>query len=221
MRYIKIGSDVKLYFQAKNNAGGVVDITSAEITVSFKTSFSTSSYLARKRNTAAGGGDTQVKATSASDGLFIAFFDRDDVANLQTGYNFIEVYIKVSEDEYILQDVAYVRDVSSSAGSSIAYADSPESDYGYVRFSISSTGDPPTFTEEVKNASISGTLTVEYTDSQIVITSTASDFTVGKTVINTTFSAFTPDGWTDTAKIIKLQPYDEFQPGTIQIYVYE
>jgi hypothetical protein len=70
MIIIDKSSNVVIIKNAKNSNGGVLDLTTAEITATFKQFSTASTSLFVRRNTAAGGGDTELKATSPTNGIY-------------------------------------------------------------------------------------------------------------------------------------------------------
>ena len=70
MKHIKKGSNVGIIRTAKNISGGVINLTGASITATFKQSANATTNLFVKKNTAAGGGDTEIQVHSEDYGIY-------------------------------------------------------------------------------------------------------------------------------------------------------
>lgn len=70
MIIINKSSNVGIIKNAKNSNGGVLDLTSASITASFKQHGTATTNLFTRRNTTAGGGDTEIEVLSETSGIY-------------------------------------------------------------------------------------------------------------------------------------------------------
>lgn len=104
MEFIKIGADKDLQFQAVNN-NAVLDITTAEITFTAREINGTLALT--KKNTAAGGDDSQIKTIDAENGLFVVYIQRNDTRLWESGpYNY-HILITINSINYVLYGILH------------------------------------------------------------------------------------------------------------------
>ena len=118
MIYINKGEDHTIRHRVVNTQNGAVNLTGASIYVYFRTSPSGNTYVFQKRNTAAGGGDTEVEVISASNGDILIKPDRTSTSLLTNRVYYMEVYTVISGKDYIQTEVIKVRQNSTNTSSS-------------------------------------------------------------------------------------------------------
>lgn len=110
---IRIGSDADLSYQAKNDSGGVIDITNAEITFIMKAVQGTQTI--EKRNTAAGGDDTEIKHIDNTTGVYAVYITRADTVNLAQDWYRFSSLVTVNGSDYVKTGMIYLEDSNITA----------------------------------------------------------------------------------------------------------
>jgi len=96
--YLVKGESKNFPLQAFNNAGGVIDLSSALITMTVKESTTSTDTEFQRKNAAAGGSTTEIEATSATDGLFLAKLTRTNTLSLDVQAYYYDVTIDTGSD---------------------------------------------------------------------------------------------------------------------------
>jgi hypothetical protein len=109
MIYINKGEDFVMRHKVLNSNKGVVNLTNASITAHVRTSPDSSTYAFRKRNTVAGGSDSEIETLSADDGEVFIKMDRTDTGALVNYTYYLEVHTLVDGADYIQLHVIKVR----------------------------------------------------------------------------------------------------------------
>lgn len=139
--YVVKGEAKNFPFQAFNNAGGVIDLTSATVTFSVKESVSDTSSVFQRKNTAAGGSDTEVEVTSATDGLFLVKLSQTNTLTLSVRSYYFDCQVNDGTN-YVTHSGALIVQQSVNDGATVArtYGTTAQrptlttSDVGYMYF---------------------------------------------------------------------------------------
>jgi len=140
-KYVVKGESKNLPLQAFNNAGSEIDLTSATITFSVKESVSDSSPVFTRKNTAAGGNDSEVEITSASDGLFLVKLSETNTLALEVKSYYYSVtvndgtsYITHSGSLIVQQSVYDGATVARTYGTTAQRPSLTTNDIGFMYF---------------------------------------------------------------------------------------
>ena len=215
MIYITKGQDKTITYQVKNDSGGIVDLTSAEITFTVKSDPNSSTAQIQRFNTAAGGGDTQIKIISASLGLIAVFLDRDNTLALTAGTLYYTDLLVTDQNsnEFIIDDRIEVRHGVNTSGTASISNILEANKYARLTCTYEDTvvkDEQSKFSSTISGTISSGTLT---------ITSTA-EFTEGKTFI---FHSYDIYSWTrtDSSTItVELADWESGRINSIMVVVY-
>ncbi len=96
MVYLTRGRDEILDFVPKNKFHSTIDLTGLTIQFNLKASLTEATNVFEKKNTAAGGGDTQIKIVRRS---FRVFIDKTDTASLDNDKYFYEYIVDGEKHE--------------------------------------------------------------------------------------------------------------------------
>jgi hypothetical protein len=108
MNYLTKGQDNTKLFSLKNSSGGALDLSSANITLYIKSSYSASTYLIRLRNSNAGGSDSELEVVTGNS--ILAKIQKADTEKLSKGYSYGMIVTTIADKEYIELIPFYVND---------------------------------------------------------------------------------------------------------------
>ena len=115
MKIIDRGEDFDLTFQMKNNFSGVVDLTSASITANFKESKNSSSTAFQRRNTAAGGSDTELEIIDTDEGLGVIHIVASNTTSLTKRDYYYEIIAVIGIATYKIADFIRIKQNTGAA----------------------------------------------------------------------------------------------------------
>lgn len=123
MIILKRGEDKSIPFTARNDNGGIIDITSASIYATVKENKDSTNVLVDKANTAGGGSDSEIEVVNATLGIFLLKFDRTDFLTLTKRDYFLDVNVS-NGTEYITHNetIKLEKTVKGSGGTVIPVA---------------------------------------------------------------------------------------------------
>ena len=104
---IKRGSDFKVSVQAKVN-NVVLPLTGMSIIFSVKDSPNSSNILFQLRNTAAGGGDSQIEIVDADNGIILIKGSRNDTVQLDRTIYYCDCYVYNTTNNYIVLNEEFI-----------------------------------------------------------------------------------------------------------------
>lgn len=119
MKLINKSSNVSLILQAKNSTGGILDLTSASITVTFKLYETDATSLFVKQNTAAGGSDAEVEVLSASLGYYAVKILVANTSSLTARTIYAGISIVIGSATYT--DALYFKIIENKGTSTASY----------------------------------------------------------------------------------------------------
>lgn len=214
MKYLTKGESDKLEFQVKNNSGGVVDLTSAEITFTLKSDPTSSTAQVQRFNTAAGGGDTQIKTISASLGLVVVYLSRANTLAL-TGDTLYYGELQVTDsnsDSHIIEERFKVRHGLNTSGTASISNILQANKYAKIKCTYEDT---VSVEEQYK---FDSTISASITSGVLTITSTA-EFPKGETQILNTYDIISWT-WDSTSQIrVELADWESGRINTIRVIV--
>lgn len=214
MKYLTKGESAILEYQVKNNSGGVVDLTSAEITFTLKEDATSDTAQVQRFNTAAGGGDTQVKVVSASLGLVVVYLSRANTLAL-TGDTMYYGELQVtdsSDNSHIIEERLTVRHGLNTSGTASISNILQANKYAKIKCTYEDT---VSVEEQYK---FSSTITASITDGVLTINSIA-EFTQGETQILSTYDIYSWT-WVSTSQItVDLADWESGRINTIRVIV--
>jgi hypothetical protein len=94
-----IGNTEKFELEVTDEDDAVVDITNAEIVFSVKTDFDSESFVFQRKNSFAGGGDTEILITDGPNGLAEIYVIPDNTKDLNKGTYVYDVWVKLTSGE--------------------------------------------------------------------------------------------------------------------------
>ena len=205
MIYITKGEAKAIPIQIKNDSGGVVDLTGLSIEFIAKEDASSSTAQIQRLNTAAGGGDTQIKVMSASLGLCVVYLTSANTAGLtqdalyhcyiKAGNYVNELKVRTSKGEIATASTVTTNNAGVYSVIYCEYGETPEVlDYNEL---------------SVTGSFSSGTLTL-----------VSSGFVEGKTDVRISFDNY---GWNFNGDDIEIYFDDQWVSGakaTVIISVY-
>jgi hypothetical protein len=118
MIYINKGEDHTIRHRVVNTQNGAVNLTGASIYAYMRTSASGNTYVFQKRNTAAGGGDSEIEVVGAANGDILIKLDDDSTALLTNRVYYLEIYTTISGADYIQTIIIKVRQNSTNTSAS-------------------------------------------------------------------------------------------------------
>ncbi|MCR4306975.1 MAG: hypothetical protein NUV80_00210 [Candidatus Berkelbacteria bacterium] len=117
MKIIKRGSKIEVPFSAKNSYGGDLTLTSASIYATIKEDRDSSTVKVLKRNTTAGGGDTEILVTSSPYGL--VFLTRADTLGLEERTYYMDIVVEIGDNSYVVyNDIIKIEKTVRTTGDS-------------------------------------------------------------------------------------------------------
>lgn len=214
MKYITKGESAKLEYQVKNNSGGVVDLTSAEITFTLKENATSDTAQVQRFNTAAGGGDTQIKTISASLGLVVVYLSRANTLALAGDKMYYgELQITDSTDNsHIIEDRFSVKHGLNTSGTASISNILQANKYAKIKCTYENT---VSVEEQYK---FDSSITASITGGVLTINSTA-EFVQGETQILSTYDIYSWS-WVSTSQItVTLADWESGRINTIRVIV--
>jgi len=191
------GADKTLTFQAVNNHGGILDLTSfTSITFQIKDG---DTVKVQKRSEDAGGNESEIKIINASYGLFAVYIDRTDTVSLDAGIYKMGWYATDgSKDCQKTYPLRVEEGLINSTEATMIYSKKYEAQ---IDFDVTET-----VTEE---SGWTGTIMPSNEETGIYhITSSASEFTNGSTFI-----------FVDTGSDV-IQVIDHYSTSVIKVKLY-
>lgn len=91
-----LGNSEVFELEVTDDDDAVVPITDAEIIFSVKADFNDESYIFQRKNSFAGGGDTEIKITDGPNGLAEIYLVPDNTKDLAAGTYVYDVWIKLT-----------------------------------------------------------------------------------------------------------------------------
>lgn len=116
---IKRGSDFVIMFEARNEYGGIIDLTGASIYFTLKADPDSTSILITKENTAGGGSDSEIEVISATDGLGIVKILRADTLSLANRNYYYDIYIDSTTDSVVINNVLKLEKTVKGSGGTV------------------------------------------------------------------------------------------------------
>lgn len=116
---MKRGSDFIIPFEARNEYGGVIDLTGASIYFTLKADPDSSSILITKANTAGGGSDSEIEVISAANGLGIVKILRANTLSLANRNYYYDIYVDGTDDSVVMNAVLKLEKTVKGSGGTI------------------------------------------------------------------------------------------------------
>ena len=169
MKLINKSSNVSLILQAKNTSGGVLNLTGAEITVNFKQYGTDTTNLFTKRNTAAGGSDSEVEIIDAALGFYKIKILSANTSALTIRTLHVGITITISSTDYT--DSLFLK-IIENKGTGIPVDNVILQPYKKIVWTMVNGGTPTL----VLKAGFDGTPTATISGSTVTLTSAALEF---------------------------------------------
>lgn len=194
-----------------------LNLTGASITFTVKNTKDGDIYFQRK-NTVAGGGDTQIEIVSASDGLILIKIDRANTLNLTRRDCWCDLYVAISTKDYVPLYEPFIISKTALTGSEteIGIDIHPSKTLRYLvtnNSTLTRKGGAGWTTEP----------TVEFDGANIKITSVDSEFTSGLTKVTLTNENISYDAngsGSSTTGLIYIYPLSGDYPFMFFINIY-
>lgn len=122
MKFINKNTDSAIICQAKNIKDGILTLTSASITATFKDFAEASTNLFIKKNTTAGGSDEQIEVLDATNGFFSVKVAAVNTVNLSQRNVYCIVTVVIGSVSY--SDSFYVKIIENKGMSITSHAQS-------------------------------------------------------------------------------------------------
>lgn len=177
MKLINKSSNVSLVLQARNSSGGILNLTGAEITVNFKQYGTDTTNLFTKRNTAAGGSDSEVEVLSAALGYYVVKILSANTSALTIRTLYAGIVISISGTDYT--DALFLKIVENK-GTGIPADNVILQPYKKIVWTMVNGGTPTL----VLKAGFTGTPTAAVVDDTVTLTSAALEFDATGTVFS-------------------------------------
>lgn len=94
-----LGNSETFELEVTDENDAVVPITDAEIIFSVKADFDDESYIFQRKNSFAGGNDSQIKITDGANGLAEIYLVPENTADLPAGTYVYDVWVKLTTGE--------------------------------------------------------------------------------------------------------------------------
>lgn len=117
--YVVKGEAKNIPLQAFNGSGAEIDLTSAKVTFTVKTSVSDTSPVFQRKNTAAGGNDNEVEITSATNGLFLVKLSQTNTLSLSVQSYYYDVQVNDGTN-YVTHTGSLIVQQSVNDGATVA-----------------------------------------------------------------------------------------------------
>ena len=194
-----------------------LNLTGASITFTVKNTRDGDIYFQRK-NTAAGGGDTQIEVVSASDGLILIKLDRSNTLNLTRRDCWCDLYISISTSDYVPMYEPFIISKTALTGS--------ETEVGIDISPIKTLRYLVTDSSTLIRKGGSGWTTeptVAFNGGNIVVTSADDEFASGYTKVTLTNENISYDAngsGSSTTGLIYIYPLTDDYPFMFFINIY-
>ena len=169
MKLINKSSNVSLVLQARNSSGGILNLTGAEITVNFKQYGTDTTNLFTKRNTAAGGSDSEVEVLNAALGYYVVKILSANTSALTIRTLYAGIVISISGTDYT--DALFLKIVENK-GTGIPADNVVLQPYKKIVWTMINGGTPSL----VLKAGFTGTPTAIISGSTVTLTSADLEF---------------------------------------------
>lgn len=116
---MKRGSDFIIPFEARNEYGGVIDLTGASIYFTLKDDPDSTSILITKENTAGGGSDSEIEVINATNGLGVVKILRTDTLALTNRNYYYDIFVDNAEDSVVINSILRLEKTVKGSGSVI------------------------------------------------------------------------------------------------------
>lgn len=116
---MKRGSDFIIPFEARNEYGGLIDLTGASIYFTLKADPDSTSILITKENTAGGGSDSEIEVISAANGLGIVKILRTDTLSLTNRNYYYDIFVDNAEDSVVINNILKLEKTVKGSGGTI------------------------------------------------------------------------------------------------------
>ena len=215
MRIVR-GSDFRYSKQCLIN-GVPLNLTGASITFTVKNS-KNGDILFQRKNTAAGGSDSEIEIISATDGLILIKGDRANTLTINRQICFCDLYVAISTRDHVPIYEEFIITESALQGTE-TYIGGSEAADKYLRYLAT---DASTLTRQAgRGWTTEPTLAFNSTD--IEITSADAEFTLGKTFVDLSNKDVSHDengSGSSTTGLVIIKPLTGDYPFTINIYTY-
>lgn len=169
MIIINKSSNVGIIKSAKNSNGGVLDLTTCSITAAFKQHATATTNLFTRRNTTAGGGDTEVLVLSATNGIYEIKLVPANTSSLSIRSLYCLVTITIDEVDYTETFYLKIRDNKDYGTPVDSVVLTP---YKKIVWTMVNGGTPTL----ILKAGFDGTPTAAVVDDTVTLTSAALEF---------------------------------------------
>lgn len=215
---IKRGEDFRLSLQAKLN-GVPLDLTGASIYFSVKETADSADVLFQLKNTAAGGGDTQIEVVDIDEGLLLIKGDRNNTIEIERRYCFCDCYVSISGKDYIILSEEFIVGKTLSGGAVVGGSTVPtkiliylaEDNATLTRIAGSGWADEPVPAFDLEDTP------------NINIVSDEAEFTLGRTHIEITNGniSFDANGsGSSTTGLVIIKPEAGDYPFEFEVWLY-